>query len=328
VPAEWDEFYRGVVAEPSLAEVDEGVFAYIHHDGSWGLNNSGFVFSSDQLAVVDSALTEGRARAFRDAIETTAGLQPQLLINTHHHSDHTFGNSVFADACIVGHRLCRDAVLRQGLGPTGQDPVVPWGDIRVTPPQLLFDRELDVHVGDDLLQLIYVGPAHTDNDVVVWLPEKQVLFAGDVLFNHATPITHAGSTVGSVAALEAMKALGPRTIVPGHGAVCGPDVIDDWLRYFRFVSDVAARGAEAGLSPLEVAREQDLGEFAGWQHPERLVLNLHRAYAELPGSGGGVVDEPGAFADMLRLNPSSYGHRIIEDRERYVEPQPSQRAGD
>jgi cyclase len=324
MPAEWSAFYRGLVKQPSLVEVTDGVFAYIHHDGSWGLNNSGFVHSSDQLAVIDSALTEGRARAFRETIESTSGLQPQLLINTHHHSDHTFGNSVFADTCIVGHRRCRDAVLRQGLTPTAQDPAVPWGDIRLLPPQLLFDRELDIFVGEHAVKLVYVGPAHTDNDVIAWLPERRVLFAGDVLFNHATPITHGGSIWGSVKALELMRDLQPDAIVPGHGAVCGVEVIDDWLRYFAFVSDVAARGAEADLSPLEVAREQDLGEFSDWQHPERLVLNLHRAYAELSGPDSGAsVDEAQAFADMLQLNPSAYGHRIIEEKEQYVELSPS-----
>jgi cyclase len=316
------EFYRGFVPEPSLVEVGEGVFAYLHHDGSWGLNNSGFLFSSGQLAVVDSALTEGRARAFRAAIEATSGLRPQMVVNTHHHQDHTFGNFVFEDACIIGHRLCRDAVLSTGTGAIEQDPLVPWGDIRLLPPQVLFDRELDIYVGEHSARLIYVGPAHTDNDVVVWLPEQRVLFAGDVLFNAATPITHGGSIAGSVRALRLMKDLGPERIVPGHGAVCGTEVIDDWLRYFSFVSDVAARAAGAGLTPLEAAREQDLGEFAGWQHPERLVLNLHRAYAELDPSGPPrTVDVHGAFADMLALNPSSYGHRIIENREQYVTPE-------
>lgn len=321
----WDRFYRGVVEEPSVVEVAEGVYAYIHHDGSWGLSNSGFVCSGQQLAIVDAALTEARTRALRETVETTAGQRAQIVINTHHHCDHTFGNYVFADACLVGHRKCRDAVLRHGLAPAQQDPMVPWGDLRILPPQLVFDDRLDLYLESRLVQLIYVGPAHTDNDVIVWLPEERVLFAGDVLFNAATPITHGGSTSGSVRALEIIKAMEPETIVPGHGNVCGPDVIEGWLQYFRFVSECAARGVAAGLSVLDVAREQDLGEFAGWQHPERFVLNLHRAYAEIErpeGQEAHVVDEAAAFADMLLLDPASYGHRIIAGKEWYRDLHP------
>lgn len=314
----WSEYFRGQVEHPSLVEVGDGIYAYVHHDGSWGLNNSGFVFSGDQLAVIDTALTEDRTRTFREIVTSTSGITtPQVLVNTHHHSDHTFGNFVFADASVVAHRRCHDAVLRQGLHPVDQDPLVPWGDLRVHPPGLLFDTTLELHVGEHRAELIYVGPAHTDNDVIVWLPAERILYAGDVLFHDATPITHGGSTTGSVRALETIKALDPRLIVPGHGTVCGPEVLEEWLGYFAFVSDAAARGRQAGLSVLEVAREQDLGQYADWQHPERFVLNLHRAYAELADGVDQSLDEAAAFEDMLRLNPSSYGHRIIKDREAY-----------
>lgn len=326
----WNKFYRGYVEEPSLVEVGDGIYAYLHHDGSWGLNNSGFVHSGHELAVIDTALTEDRTRLFREAMTRRSGVEkPQVLINTHHHSDHTFGNSVFDDACIVAHRLCRDAVVKQGLKPTDQDPIVPWGSLKVRPPQLLFDEKLELYVGDHRAELIFVGPAHTSNDIVVWLPEERVLFAGDVLFHDATPITHGGSTAGSVRALNTMKALDPRVIVPGHGTVCGPEVLDQWLGYFSFVTDTAAKTLDASLSVLDAARQQDLGEYAEWQHPERFVLNLHRAYEELKnGPEAAFVDEAAAFDDMLRLNPSSYGHRIIKDREAYVDPCSSIERGD
>jgi cyclase len=92
--------------------------------------------------------------------------------------------------------------------------------------------------------------------------------------------------------------------VPGHGPVfedAGP--VDATLDYLRFVLEVAERSAAAGLSPLEAARETDLGRFAGWTDTERIVGNLHRARAELGGAPRGApVDIVTALADMVTYN--------------------------
>ena len=81
--------------------------------------------------------------------------------------------------------------------------------------------------------------------------------------------------------------------MPGHGEVCGPEAIDDVLGYLRFVLDLARRGKDAGLSPLEAARDNDLGQYAGLSDRERIVGNLHRAYADL---GDGEQGEKLNFA--------------------------------
>ena len=149
-------------------------------------------------------------------------------------------------------------------------------------------------------------PARTTNDIVVWIPEHSVLFAGDLLFNGGTPFLLSGSVLGTIDVLEQfLKPLGARTIVPGHGPVTGPEVIDDVLGYLRFVRDTAARGRAAGLSPLEAARATDLGRYARWNDPERIVGNLHRAYADLGEPAdhrGGPLNALGALADMVAYN--------------------------
>jgi cyclase len=83
----------------------------------------------------------------------------------------------------------------------------------------------------------------------------------------------------------------------------GTAPIEATLGYLRFVLDLAARGRAAGVSPLQAARDTDLGRFAGWPDAERLVGNLHRAYAELAGTPrGGPIDVMGALADMVAYN--------------------------
>jgi len=80
-------------------------------------------------------------------------------------------------------------------------------------------------------------------------------------------------------------------------------VIDQMLGYLRFLSDFAAEAHEAGLSPLEAARECDLGEYSSLTDGERLAGNLHRAYSELRGEPRGVkIDERAAWDDMVAFN--------------------------
>jgi cyclase len=148
------------------------------------------------------------------------------------------------------------------------------------------------------------GPAHTTNDSIVWVPDQSVLYAGDLLFNGGTPFLLSGSVAGSIDVLErVVRPLGARTVVPGHGPVCGPEVVDDVLAYLRFVLDVAGQARAAGVSPLEAARATDLGRFAGWTDTERIVGNLHRAMAELDGlPAGGPLDGLAVLRDMVTYN--------------------------
>jgi len=113
-----------------------------------------------------------------------------------------------------------------------------------------------------------------------------------------------GSISGWIDVLETvLRPLGARTLVPGHGPVCGHEVIDDVVAYLRFVQDTARQAKAAGLSPLEAARTADLGEFKDLLDAERIVGNLHRAYLELDGAGrGDPIDLATAVLDMVAYN--------------------------
>lgn len=316
-----EDLYRGFVSPAHTEEIAAGVFATVQPDGSWGLSNAGFVSSDGEVGVVDSLLTEGRTRNFLQEIERHCrGSRIRYLVNTHHHSDHTFGNYLFGEASVIGHSECREEVLAIGLSPTERDPFIPWGNIKVRPPEVTFEDRLHLHVGAIEMELIHVGPAHTRNDVIVWLPQSKVLFAGDVLFNGATPILTDGSVTGSVAALDLMSSLNPEVIVPGHGELTDLSEIEQWHSYFAFLTEAATAAIKAGLSPLDAARQLDLGEFGAWLHPERIVLNLHRAMAEAAGAPPGHrLDSDEVFEDMLRFERSAYGHKLITGRESYVD---------
>jgi cyclase len=288
---------------PELVEVSPGVWAYVQLDGSWGLNNTGFFVGEAGVVVVDTCFTERRTRGFLEAIRTVTPRPLRTLVNTHHHGDHTHGNWLLPAATILGHERCRTDILQTGTAAESLFPGVEWGEIRVTPPTVTFQERLTVHVDDLRVELLAHTPAHTNSDIVAWVPERELLFAGDLVFNGGTPFLLMGSVSGAVAAVEALKRLAPTVIVPGHGAVCGPDALDDQLDYLRFVQELAGEARAAGLAPLEAARQADLGRFAEWHDPERIVGNLHRAMAELDGLPPGAdLDILTALGEMVAYN--------------------------
>jgi len=286
-------------------EISEGIFAYIQSDGTWWINNTGFLVGSKGVVSVDACSTERRTRAYLDAISRFTAQPVRTLINTHHHGDHTFGNYLFSTATVVAHDNAREAML--AWGPPKAEPFwspVDWGEIEVAPPFLTFSDEVSLFVDDLRCQVRHVGtPAHTTNDSIVWIPERRVLFSGDLLFNGGTPFLLQGSLSGALVALEQLRLLEAEIIVPGHGEVCGPEVIDTVMGYIRFVQDAARLGHAEGIAPLALARQLDLGEYDHLLDAERIVGNLHRAYAELNGGEPGTrIDAAAALADMVAYN--------------------------
>ncbi|GLZ34183.1 MBL fold metallo-hydrolase [Lentzea sp. NBRC 105346] len=295
--------------KPELVEVAPGAHAYIQPDGSWMINNTGLVVGDDGSAVlVDTTSTEARNRALLAAVEGVTERRPRALVNTHHHGDHTYGNWLMpADMPIIGHVKCREDVLAAGLLAsqvlTGPD----YGRIEVRPPDVTFTGSLTLHLGETVVELHHVGPAHTRSDVVVWLPAQRVLFAGDIAFSGGQPFLAEGSVAGYPQALQRIRALEPDVLVPGHGPVCRGDevtsLLDDLSAYASFVDSLAREGHAAGRTPLEVVRGKAASRFDTWQESERLVGNLHRAYSELDGNDiEARLDVAKVWGDMMAFS--------------------------
>ncbi|MFI2030050.1 MBL fold metallo-hydrolase [Streptomyces buecherae] len=290
--------------EPYSVQLAAGVHAYVQPDGGWCLNNAGYVSDGRSTVMVDTAATERRARALRETVLASGAPLPRVLVNTHHHGDHTYGNWVFLpEATTVGHAACRAETLANGRQLHAIWPEVDFGTIEIAPPTLTYTDSLTLYVGEIEVRLHHPGVAHTRGDTIVWLPEQRVVYTGDLVFHGGTPFVLMGSLAGSLAAVERLRALGAETVVPGHGPITGPEVYDTVERYLRYVAELAERGHKEGRTPLEVARAADLGEFAALRESERLVANLHRAYAELEGlPPGAPLDVAAAFAEMAVLN--------------------------
>lgn len=292
---------------PTMEEVSPGIYAYVQLDGSWGLNNTGFIKGPNGLTMIDTCFTETRTRSYLEAVRRVSPLPMKTLINTHHHGDHTHGNYLVTDASIIGHELCRETIIETGLQSLHPlFPNVEWGDLELAPPTITFKDQMDIYAGTEgnlKIELIFMGPAHTTNDIVAWLPERKLLFAGDLLFNQGTPFVAMGSVSGSLQAIKRLRELGAETIIPGHGSVCGPKVMDDVETYLTLIQDTAREAFEAGLTPLDASRQTDLGRFSEWHDAERIAGNLHRAYSELRWEPAGTkLDLAPMVSDMVSLN--------------------------
>jgi cyclase len=292
-----------------LHEVAPGLFAWVQPDGTWWVNNAGVVTGDEGTVLVDTCATEPRTRRFLAAVAAATGGAPvRMAVNTHQHGDHTYGNSLLPDETVIfGHTAMRDALLVDPLidgCPPVWEPVPDWGNVTRRTPSVVFSSELTLFTGGRRIELRHPGhTAHTPGDVVAWLPEERVLFAGDLLFHGLTPMLLMGSVEGALRSLDWLAAFDPELVVPGHGPLADagalPGVLAAHERYYRFVADVARSGRKDGLTPLQAAQGADLGEFAKWADAERVVLNLHRAYADAAGT---EVDLVSAFLDAMTYN--------------------------
>ncbi|GLY65168.1 MBL fold metallo-hydrolase [Amycolatopsis taiwanensis] len=294
------------MGESALHELAPGVWAWVQGDGTWWVNNAGVISGPDGVILVDTCATEARTRRFLAAVdEATGGAPIRLAVNTHQHGDHTYGNSLLPESTVlIGHENMRVALAADPLiqaCPPFWSPAPDWGAVRRRLPSVTLRSQLMLHNGDCLVELLHPGyPAHTAGDVVAWLPTERVLFTGDLLFHGLTPLILMGSVDGALRVLDWLDRFGAERFVPGHGSPFGagelPSVLAAHERYYRFVRQVCESGREAGLAPLEAAQQADLGEFAGWADSERIVLNLHRAYADLDGT---ELDVFAAFQDAV-----------------------------
>jgi cyclase len=300
----WDD------GNPYVEELAPGIHAYVQPDGGWMVNNCGVVVDSSGSAVlVDTTSTERRNRSVLAEVAKVSTGSPYAVVNTHHHPDHTYGNGFLPDeTLVIGHEKCRDEVLAAGLEATKVITAPDYGELTLRPPELTFNDRMTLFLDGFPVELRHVGsPAHTSNDVLVWLPEQRVLFTGDLAFNGGQPFVLEGSVGGFRSAIAQMLDLAPEVMLPGHGPACRGDEVPRLLRaqddYLAYVERVAADSYAAGLTPLEAAQRNRDNPYSTWAETERFVGNLTRAYSELAGNPIDTrLSVPDVWPDMVAFH--------------------------
>ena len=283
-----------------LRELARDVYACLQPDRGLGTSNSGLLNRGGGL-VVDTFWDLPHTRQMIDTYARVWKAPARRVVNTHRNGDHCWGNQLFPDAEIIGHRLCAAEFgkerpeFMQTLRNSGSssDPALAafarrladWDfvGIELRPPQTLVDERLTIDLDGIQAHLIYVGPAHTSGDLIVHLPAERIVFTGDILFRLCTPIGWEGTYDRWIAALDRIVALAPDVVVPGHGPVCGLEGPREMKAYLQYVRAESKRLFDRGLSAVDAAKRIDLGPYAGWTEPERIVFQVERAYRELRG---------------------------------------------
>jgi cyclase len=239
-------------------------------------------------------------------------------MNTHGNGDHCFGNALLPDGAQIYATSGAAAELRAAppelvnalkntdqLGPEFSAYIrrifgpFRFEDVELRPPTATFDGALVLRVGDRPVHLIEVGPAHTDGDAIVHVPDAGVIFTGDILFVEGTPIVWAGPFSNWLAACDRILALGAHTLVPGHGPVTDAAGVHEVKRYLTYVHDEARARFEAGMDAEQAADDIDLADFAGWGDAERIAVNVEAVYRELDPSRAAPA-RPELFLRMAR----------------------------
>jgi glyoxylase-like metal-dependent hydrolase (beta-lactamase superfamily II) len=244
--------------------------------------------------------------------EVAPGVEIRTVVTTHANGDHCWGNQLLPWAEVVGSSACGHGMAHE-VQPAelaalsgSRSPASPLGaymrrhfgafdfeSIEVTPPTRTFNGRLDLAVGDRLVHLSEVGPAHTDGDVIVHVPDAGVVFAGDILFIGGHPIMWTGPVQNWISACDQIAASGAGYIVPGHGPVTDQAGVAAFRGYLEWVADWAQKAYAAGLPYWEAGDPGRVpAAYARWGNPERLVITMAAVYRELG-------DEPHDLLDVL-----------------------------
>ncbi|WP_414708503.1 MBL fold metallo-hydrolase [Ramlibacter sp.] len=239
------------------------------------ISNAGFVVTPAGVVVIDALGSPALAERLLAEIRRITPQPVTHIILTHYHADHIYGLQAFkaAGARVLAHQRGREylqsdtARLRLQASRT---ELAPWIDekTQMVAADEWLDGPRELVVGGVRLRILPVGPSHTAEDVVVHLPQEQVLFAGDIVFRGRIPFVGQADSRRWIAALDEALKLEAQVLVPGHGPHSSQprqdmELTRDYLLHLRKVMGEAARN----LEPWE-----DAYKAADWSRFEKLPL--------------------------------------------------------
>lgn len=275
-----------------IKEIGSGVFACLMGNET---ANAGFVATERGAVVIDTLDKPAHGRQLAAAIKSRINQPVCLVINTHHHYDHIFGNQAFDAPVVAHHSLSKELAkaAAQDLMPVSiaawvsAHPQDRWlaDELELVTPNLLFQRRMLLEFPPVRMVVQHLG-GHTPDTSIVDLPGEGLLFAGDLIFEGRVPFLRQANFDRLLKALRALERLGARTIVPGHGQVCDMGYVVRFRDYveelLEKIQDLMTRGWEKG----DILDSDQLPDWWTDDRPELLRANVARAYDELAHTSG------------------------------------------
>jgi glyoxylase-like metal-dependent hydrolase (beta-lactamase superfamily II) len=249
------------------------------------ISNAGFVITPTGVVVIDALGSPALAQQLLAEIRKHTAQPVTHVILTHYHADHIYGLQTFkaAGAKVIAHEAAREylnsdtARLRLEAS---RNELAPWvtADTHLVPADEWLRGDSELVVGGMRFQIRHVGPSHTPEDEVVYLPQEKVLFAGDLVFRGRIPFVGQADSGQWIKALDKLLTFDAKVIVPGHGPVshearADMELTRDYLAYLREVMGKAAQNMEPWESAYQTA---DWGRFE--KLPLFRVANRMNAY--------------------------------------------------
>ena len=251
----------------SVSEVASGVYACVAGASQAAVGNAAIVDTGARTIVVDSFMTTVGAAELRLVAEQLTGRSVFMLVNTHWHGDHTFGNQVFADVSIVATESTSRAIASDATSnleaygaeldaaiasfeamltsDSETDRIVAErrlrrlsllredvGIFQMTLPDVLIDSELVVE-DQRRVEILTYGGGHTDSDVFVWVPDVRAIVAGDLGFHGKHPRMVDAHPGAWTEILRRILELAPSTVIPGHGEPSDEGQLELLIPYFE-----------------------------------------------------------------------------------------------
>ena len=276
----------------TLKQIGKGVYAAI--SGRAG-GNTGFISGDDGVLVVDTFISQPPARDLLAEIRKITNLPVKYVVNTHYHLDHVAGNAIFteAGATVIAHRNERAWVRTENLKFYQQNGATPTTEQRalvaaLVEPQITYDHALEVNLGSRLVRVFYM-PGHTGGDSVVYVPDANIVFTGDLGWNQRIPNLIDATTSAWIETLDKMIAAHPdATFIPGHGDVASAQdlrAFRDYMAALRASVQKAQSAGQSGDALTQVVMADLKPKYGAWPGFERLgPLNVQQTAEELAGT--------------------------------------------
>jgi cyclase len=232
------------------------------YDG-WGANQT-FIITDAGVILIDTGFTNRISYSLLKEIKQRTDKPVKLVINTHDHSDHAFGNSVFVEATILAHDNCRARIIQRG-----EERIKVYrrfdrklkedlNGISITPPQRTYKKDFTEHFGEKTLKIIHPAKgAHTNGDTMVLLPEDKILISGDVLSVNYHPNLEDANLSAWLNTLEEIKKMQVEHIIPGHGTMPSKEYIGIFANYLRKFDVEVRKRVKEGTKDIPIIDESE-----------------------------------------------------------------------
>lgn len=230
------------------------------------------VRGADGVLVVDTRSSHREADEVRHDLRSLGSAPVRWVVNTHAHFDHSFGNYRFGSdsdlgARIYGHERMPAHLLDFEVPKlarfveTGDERAAEWAEVVVTPPTGLVADRSEIDLGDRTVALVHLGRGHTDNDLLLHVPDADAWLVGDLIEESGPPMY--GSDCFPLEWSDTVSALtdrlgGETVVVPGHGMAVGAEFVAEQLADLRTVADLIRQLHSAGV-PVEAALDEGAG---------------------------------------------------------------------